>query len=125
MRCIHCSCFSRRPSRITTASSTNPIATSSSLQTYVVGTVTVSVDSRTQLDDDDDDGTLALTDIRSGDFLEVEANLVGDTLFASRLRRREEDDDDILQAWVEILCRKALGIWSSVPVRLILIMMVR
>lgn len=67
---------------------------------YVNGTVTVLVDSRTQLDGDHDE-SLALGDIASGDFLEVEATRHGDTLVASRVRRRAEADGDVLQAQVE------------------------
>jgi hypothetical protein len=68
---------------------------------YVTGTVTVLVDTRTQLDGDEDDESLALGDITSGDFLEVEANPIGDNLVASYVRRRDETDEDTLQGWVD------------------------
>ncbi|MBK6741341.1 MAG: hypothetical protein IPG64_27520 [Haliea sp.] len=68
---------------------------------YVTGTVTVLVDTRTQLDGDEDDESLALGDITSGDFLEVEANPIGNTLVASYVRRRDETDEDTLQGWVD------------------------
>ncbi|MEQ8514423.1 MAG: DUF5666 domain-containing protein, partial [Chromatocurvus sp.] len=65
------------------------------------GTVDVRVDSRTKLDDDTDQiQRLTLGDIRSGDFLEVEAYRVGDSLVAT-LIDREEADDDVIRAPVE------------------------
>jgi len=68
---------------------------------YATGTVTVLVDSRTQLDDETGAvATLTLADIASGDFLEVEAGSVGDALVASRVDR-EEADDDVLQGPVD------------------------
>jgi hypothetical protein len=68
---------------------------------YFAGSVTVLVDSRTQIDDDTgEEDSLTLADIASGDFLEVEASRAGDTLVASRVRR-EDTDDDILQAPVD------------------------
>ena len=66
-----------------------------------LGTVIVLVDTRTQLDGDEDDESLALGDITSGDFLEVEANPIGNTLVASYVRRRDETDEDTLQGWVD------------------------
>ena len=68
---------------------------------FVTGTVTVQVDSTTLLDDDTDQADpLTLGDIASGDFLEVEAIKIGDSLVASRVRR-DEQDDNILQAQVD------------------------
>jgi hypothetical protein len=62
--------------------------------------VTINVDSRTLIDDDDDDGRLGVTDIRSGDFLEVEAFLEGERLIATRIDR-DDSDDETVQAPVD------------------------
>ncbi len=65
------------------------------------GRVTVVVDSRTLLDDETESGgRLTLAGIRSGDFLEVEALQVGDSLVATHIDR-DEAGDDRLQAPVE------------------------
>lgn len=66
------------------------------------GDITVQVDSRTRLrDDDDDDRRLSLADIMPGNFLEVEAQLLDGNLVATSLRRDDDDDDDLLQGPVE------------------------
>lgn len=65
------------------------------------GVVDVRVDSRTKLDDDTDQvERLTLEDIRSGDFLEVEAYAADGTLVAT-LVDREDPDDDVIRAPVE------------------------
>ena len=62
------------------------------------GTVTVELDNRTLLEDDTDRvARLKLADIGSGDFLEIEAIRLGDSLLATRIDR-ERADDDVLQA---------------------------
>ncbi|MEQ8803909.1 DUF5666 domain-containing protein [Haliea sp.] len=67
----------------------------------VPGTVTVQLDARTRLDDDTDQvDNLTLADIFPGDFLEVEAFLDGDTLFATTIDR-DDDDDQVLQGPVQ------------------------
>ncbi|MEQ9464030.1 MAG: DUF5666 domain-containing protein [Haliea sp.] len=67
----------------------------------VPGTVTVQLDARTRLDDDTDQvEDLALADIFPGDFLEVEAFLDGDTLFATTIDR-DDDNDHVLQGPVQ------------------------
>ncbi len=65
------------------------------------GTLTVEVDNQTLLDDDTDMvGTLVLADISVGDFLEVEAVQLSDSLLATRVDR-DDMDDDALQAPVD------------------------
>lgn len=65
------------------------------------GTVTVQVDLRTRFDDDTDQvDNLTLADISVDDFLEVEAFLDGDTLFATTIDR-DDDDDHVLQGPVQ------------------------
>lgn len=62
------------------------------------GSLTVAVDNRTLLEDDTDQASpLTLADLSPGDFLEVEAQQVGNQLVASRIDR-DELDDDVLQA---------------------------
>ena len=64
------------------------------------GTLTVMVDARTLLDDDTDQADpLTLADLSAGDFLEVEAQRVGNRLVATRIGR-DDQDDDVLQAQV-------------------------
>jgi hypothetical protein len=68
---------------------------------FFSGTVTVQVDNTTLLDDDTDQADpLTVGDISSGDFLEVEAIQVGNSLVATRIDR-DDQDDDRLQAQVE------------------------
>jgi hypothetical protein len=68
---------------------------------FFTGTVIVQVDRTTLLYDDTDQADpLTLGDIASGNFLDVEAIKVGDSLVASRVRRGEQDDN-ILQAQVD------------------------
>ena len=65
------------------------------------GTVTVQLDTRTRLDDDTKRvGNFTLADIFPGDFLEVEAFLDGDTLFATTIDR-DDNDDHVLQGPVQ------------------------
>lgn len=65
------------------------------------GTVDISVDARTRFDDETDQvKRMTLGDIRSGDFLEVEAYLLGDRLVAT-LVDRDDPDDDVIRAPVE------------------------
>jgi hypothetical protein len=60
------------------------------------GTVTVAVDARTTYDDDTGrTRRMTLDDIRSGDFLEVEAYFEGDQLIATLIDRDEPDDDRV------------------------------
>ncbi len=67
----------------------------------VPGEVAVRLDARTRLDDDTDQvDVLTLGDIFPGDFLEVEAFLDGDVLFATTIDR-DEGDDQVLQGPVE------------------------
>ena len=64
------------------------------------GTVIVVVDARTRLDDDTDQASpLTLADISAGDFLEVEAQQVGNRLIATQIDR-DDLDDDVLQGQV-------------------------
>ena len=78
----------------------DPDAGEISLQLFS-GTITMEVDLRTRLDDDTDQvDRLTLADIRSGDFLEVEAYLSGDRLVAT-LIDRDSPDDDMIRAPVE------------------------
>jgi len=80
--------------------SVDPDAGEISLQLFS-GSIAVEVDLRTRLDDDTDQvDRMTLADIRSGDFLEVEAYLVGDRLVAT-LIDREDPDDDMIRAPVE------------------------
>lgn len=65
------------------------------------GTVNVLVDARTRFDDETDQiKRMTLGDIRSGDFLEIEAYLLGDRLVAT-LVDRDDPDDDVIRAPVE------------------------
>jgi len=65
------------------------------------GTVRVQLDNRTLLEDDTEMAEpMTIDDIRTGDFLEVEAFMVGDSLVATRIDR-DEPDDDVIQAPVE------------------------
>jgi hypothetical protein len=67
----------------------------------VGGTVPVQLDSRTLLEDDTGAAeTITIDDIRTGDFLEVEAIMADNALVATRIDR-EEVDDDVVQAPVE------------------------
>ena len=67
---------------------------------FFSGIVTVQVDSTTMLNDDTGQvNRLTLGDITSGNFVEVEAIVVGDVLIATRIQR-EESDDAVLQAQV-------------------------
>jgi hypothetical protein len=60
------------------------------------GTIDVNVDEQTKLDDDTDQvERMTLADIRSGDFLEVEAKLIGDRLVATLIDRDDADDDTV------------------------------
>ena len=64
------------------------------------GSVIVVVDARTRLDDDTDQASpLTLADISAGDFLEVEAQQVGNRLIATQIDR-DDLDDDVLQGQV-------------------------
>jgi hypothetical protein len=68
---------------------------------FFAGTVTVQVDSTTLLDDGTGQADpLSLADITNGNFLEVEAIKVGDSLVASRIRRDDQGDNK-LQAPVD------------------------
>ncbi len=61
---------------------------------FFTGTVTVQVDSTTLLDDDTDQADpLTFGNIASGDFLEVEAIKVGDSLVATQIRRVAQGDN--------------------------------
>jgi len=65
------------------------------------GTISVTTDQGTRLDDDRDDiDRFTLADIVPGDFLEIEAYLAGDRLVATVIDR-EETDDEVVQAPVE------------------------
>lgn len=65
------------------------------------GTVDVLVDARTRFDDETDQvRRMTLADVRSGDFLEIEAYLLGDRLIAT-LVDRDDPDDDVIRAPVE------------------------
>jgi hypothetical protein len=65
------------------------------------GTIDVDVDEQTKFDDDTDRvDRMTLADIRAGDFLEVEANRLGDRLVAT-LIDRDDADDDLVRAPVE------------------------
>ena len=65
------------------------------------GTISVTTDQGTRLDDDRDDiDRFTLADIAPGDFLEIEAYLAGDRLVATVIDR-EETDDEVVQAPVE------------------------
>ena len=62
--------------------------------------IDVNVNFSTQFEDEDgdDDGNRSrfnISDIRTGDFLEVEGYLVGGNVFASEIEREDDDDDDI------------------------------
>jgi hypothetical protein len=64
------------------------------------GTVTILTDSTTLVDgdtDDDGDDNLRVSDLRAGDFLEIEAVQNGDQLLATRIDR-DDRDDDVIQA---------------------------
>lgn len=66
------------------------------------GDISVQVDARTRLrDDDDSNRRLTLADIMPGNFLEVEAQLLDGNLVATSLRLEDEQDDDRLQGPVE------------------------
>ncbi len=68
---------------------------------YVTGTVTVAVNSTTLLKDDTgQQQSLSLRDIASGNFLQIEATQVGNSLLASRIQR-DQADDYILRAPVQ------------------------
>ena len=72
---------------------------------YATGTVTVAVSSTTLLKDNTDQSTsLSLGTITSGNFLQIEASQLGDTLLASRIQR-DSADSDVLQAPVERFTR--------------------
>lgn len=80
--------------------SVNPDTDEISLQLFS-GTVDVRVDARTKLDDDTDRvDRLTFGDLRSGDFLEVEAYQLDGALIAT-LIDREDPDDDVIRAPVE------------------------
>jgi hypothetical protein len=65
------------------------------------GTITVRLDNRTQLDDDTGVAdNLRLSDIRTGDFVEVEAILADGDLVATRVDR-DDADDEVVQAPVD------------------------
>lgn len=65
------------------------------------GTVDVLVDARTRFDDETDQvRRMSLADVRSGDFLAIEAYLSGDRLIAT-LVDRDDPDDDVIRAPVE------------------------
>jgi len=65
------------------------------------GTVDVLVNARTRFDDETDQiRRMSLADVRSGDFLEIEAYLSGDRLIAT-LIDRDDPDDDVIRAPVE------------------------
>lgn len=65
------------------------------------GTVDVLVDARTRFDDETDQvRRMRLADVRSGDFLAIEAYLSGDRLIAT-LVDRDDPDDDVIRAPVE------------------------
>jgi hypothetical protein len=65
------------------------------------GTITVRLDNRTQLDDDTGSAdNLSLSDIRTGDFVEVEAILADGGLVATRVDR-DDADDEVVQAPVD------------------------
>ena len=65
------------------------------------GKVTVRLDARTLLEDDTGVAKpMRIGDIRTGDFLEVEATDTGNTLLATRIDR-DDVDDDVVQAPVE------------------------
>ncbi|MEZ5571837.1 MAG: DUF5666 domain-containing protein [Halioglobus sp.] len=68
---------------------------------YFAGAVTVAVSNTTLLKDDTGQANpLTLDDIVAGNFLQIEAIQIGDTLVASRIRR-DSADDNVLQAPVE------------------------
>jgi hypothetical protein len=68
---------------------------------FFSGTVSVQVDSNTMLKDDTNQADpLTMNDIASGNFLEIEAIVVGDSLLASRIHR-DEQDDTVIQARVD------------------------
>lgn len=80
--------------------SVNPDTDEIRLQLFS-GSVDVRVDARTKLDDDTDQvERLTFGDLRSGDFLEVEAYQLDGALIAT-LIDREDPDDDVIRAPVE------------------------
>ncbi len=68
---------------------------------FAAGNVSFEVNSQTELDDETDTfDPLSLSDLRTGDFLEVEALLSGSQLIATEVRL-EEPDDELVQGPVE------------------------
>ncbi len=102
-----------RRGRVEIEASVSSIGSGSVTLQLAPGTVTVQLDSRTLLEDDTDmTDNLTAADIRAGDFLEVEAVLVGNSLVATRIDR-DEPDDDVVQAPVESFVARSSG---SLPV---------
>jgi hypothetical protein len=66
------------------------------------GGLVVTTNNRTQFDDDTGQNRrFGLADIRSGDYLEIEAYALGDALIATKVDREDDADDDSLQGPVE------------------------
>jgi hypothetical protein len=82
------------------------------------GTVTVAVDARTTYDDDTGrTRRMTLDDIRSGDFLEVEAYFEGDQLIATLIDRDDGNDEKVrapVEAFIDRSQVQLLGLTYSI-----------